>query len=205
MKKSNVFEIVIAFLLTFSGGFVDVYTLVYREGLFANMQTGNLVKFCIALVNGSFELMYFLPIISFCVGCVLATLLGKTKIHKLIVLPTLFVLYLIPGFLPKETIWNIACVCVLSFAGALQFELFRECLKISYTNTMCTNNMRLFSENIANWNKKAIFFLFIILSFAFGCVISALIGKVMNTYSVSVISSIYLLVLVFTLLTKKDN
>ena len=95
MKKSNILEYVIAFLFTFAGGFCDAYTLIYRRGLFANMQTGNLVKFCISLADGSFEPMYFLPIICFLLGCLIAILVNKKKSHNIILLIVMLALTIV--------------------------------------------------------------------------------------------------------------
>ena len=207
MKKSNILEYIIAFLFTFAGGFCDAYTLLYRRGLFANMQTGNLVKFCISLADGSFEPMYFLPIICFLLGCLIAILVNKKKSHNIVLLIVMLVLTIGCIFIPSTDTWNVACVCLLSVTGAIQFEAFHQCVKTTYTSTMCTNNMRLLMESTVEFasdkkNKRAFFFLGIILCFGLGAVISALIGKTINIYSISVVAGIYLAILVMLIVTK---
>ena len=54
----------IAYLLTMVGGFLDAYTYFERGGVFANAQTGNIVKLGIALSNGARDayLAYLMPI-----------------------------------------------------------------------------------------------------------------------------------------------
>ena len=210
MKKSNILEYVIAFLFTFAGGFCDAYTLLYRRGLFANMQTGNLVKFCISLADGSFEPMYFLPIICFLLGCLIAILVNKKKSHNIILLIVMLVLTISCIFIPNTDTWNVACVCLLSITGAIQFEAFHQCVKTTYTSTMCTNNMRLLMESTVEFasdkkNKRVFFFLGITLCFGLGAVISALIGKAINIYSISVVAGIYLAILIMLMVTRNKS
>ena len=208
MKKSSILEYVIAFLFTFAGGFCDAYTLIYRRGLFANMQTGNLVKFCISLADGSFEPMYFLPIICFLLGCLIAILVNKKKAHNIVLLIAMLALTIGSIFTPNTDTWNVACVCLLSVTGAIQFEAFHQCVKTTYTSTMCTNNMRLLMESTVEFasdkkNKRVFFFLGIILCFGLGAVISTLIGKAITTYSISIVAGIYLTILVMLLIIKQ--
>ena len=66
------------------GGFCDGYTYITRSGMFSYMQTGNLIKFCIALANGNFEIAYLIPIVVFCLGCVAAIFLNKVKYYTYI-------------------------------------------------------------------------------------------------------------------------
>ena len=68
MNKKNLVSLITALLLTFAGGFVDAYTFIYRGGVFATMQTGNLIKLFVNLTNGVFKLIYLLPIIVFLIG-----------------------------------------------------------------------------------------------------------------------------------------
>ena len=204
MKKESIVQIIVALLLTFCGGFCDTYTFVTRGGVFAFMQTGNLIKFCIALVNNqTFELMFFLPILFFVLGCILAALFHKCKYQYVFTLGVLFLSYLGCGFCPQNYEWNLVCVCILSIIGAMQFEAFRHCLNYYYTSTMCTNNMRLFSESLVERNKeKVLFYLSIILMFVVGCLVGVVTSKAMGIYSLCPFSSIYLIVLVAELIMK---
>lgn len=210
MKKSNILEYIIASLFTFAGGFCDAYTLIYRRGLFANMQTGNLVKFCISLADGSFEPMYFLPIICFLLGCLIAIIVNKKKSHNIILLIAMLALTIGCIFIPNTDTWNVACVCLLSVTGAIQFEAFHQCVKTTYTSTMCTNNMRLLMESTVEFasdkkNKRVFFFLGIILCFGLGAVISALIGKLITIYAISIVAGIYLAILIMLIVTRNKS
>ena len=60
----------VAALLSVTGGFLDAYTYVARDGVFANAQTGNFARLAISLANGDWLLVlrYLIPILSFIAG-----------------------------------------------------------------------------------------------------------------------------------------
>ena len=60
----------VAALLSITGGFLDAYTFVSRDGVFANAQTGNFARLAISLAEGSWEraLRYVIPILFFVIG-----------------------------------------------------------------------------------------------------------------------------------------
>lgn len=204
MNKRNIISIVSALLLTFAGGFTDAYTFIYRGGVFATMQTGNLIKFFISLTNGEFRLLFILPILFFILGCVIAALLRKSKYQSHIVLISLIVTYVVAGLCPKNDMWDIVCVSLISIVGAMQFEAFRVCLGHRYTSTMCTNNIRLFSVGIAEAKGKTILlYASILTTFIVGIVIGTLVGRPMTTHSIISITGIYLAVLLMFIFSKE--
>ena len=204
MNKRNIISLISALLLTFAGGFTDAYTFIYRGGVFSTMQTGNLIKFFISLTNGEFKLMFILPIAFFILGCVLAALLRKNKFQSHIVLSTLIIIYVIAGLCPKTEVWDIVSVSLLSIVGAMQFEAFRRCLGYRYTSTMCTNNIRLLSVNIAEGKGKVIaIYASIIATFIIGIVIGVFVGKGMEMYSLIPLTGIYLAVLLMFIISKE--
>ncbi len=207
MKKESFVHIVIAMLLTFCGGFCDAYTFITRGGVFASMQTGNLINLFVNLIDKqTFEWMFFLPIIFFILGCVITVLSQKWKHEYILTLVLLFASFLGCGFCPQNDGWNLVCVCILSVTGAMQFQAFRHCMDYYYTSTMCTNNMRLFSESIVERNKgKILFYLSVIIMFSIGCVVGVVLSKEMGIYSLCPFSSIYLIILIIEIMmrTKK--
>ena len=75
LKKIQMSEsIFVGVLLAFSGGLMDAYTYVFRGGVFANAQTGNLILLGINVFDGSFHnaLKYLFPVLSFTCGVLLA-------------------------------------------------------------------------------------------------------------------------------------
>lgn len=207
MKKESYIHIAVALLLTFCGGFCDVYTFLTRGGVFANMQTGNLIKFFISLINNqSFELLFIIPILCFMFGCIVAAFMQKWKYQYIVTLVLLFATFLGCGFCPQTYEWNLTCVSILSVTGAMQFQAFRHCMNYYYTSTMCTNNMRLFSESIAERNKgKILFYLSVILMFAAGCAVGVSMVKLVGIYSLCPISGIYLLILIIEIVMKNKQ
>ncbi len=207
INKKIHLELIIAFILSFCSGFCDGYTLLFRDGTFAYMQTGNLVKFIIFLVNGSFEFIYFMPIVLFMVGVLIATILNKNEDRSVIVLLLMSISFLGVGFLPNTNISNIICICILSIIGAMQYQTFRKCGEIYYSSTMCTNNMRLLIDGTAKDKnyKKTLFFLTILIMFSLGVLVSTLLGKVFDFYTISFLSLLSILLVVFELIIKKKN
>ena len=209
-KKEKIIEYFTAFTLTFIGGFTDAYTLIYRGGIFSNMQTGNLVKFVIGLSNLKFEIIYLIPIIVFILGIIFEVLISKNKDRSVLTLIILSIVFIVSGLLPDSFTFNLISVSLLSFTGAMQFQAFRKCTGIYYTSTMCTNNMRLLSEGIVNHfrdknDKKFIFFILIILMFSLGVLVSTLIGMLINLYTVIVLSVISLFLLVLKISNKEKK
>ena len=92
----------------------------------------------------------------------------------------------------------------MAFIGAILFDSFNECLNTTYTSIMCTNNMRLFSKSIIEKNyKKVLFFILIIISFSIGVLVSALLGKVFELYSISFLSIIVFISLFISIIKNK--
>ena len=61
-------------LLAFSGGFLDAYTFMTRDGTFANAETGNIVRVGIYAALGEYgkSLYYMIPVIAFAIGIFVA-------------------------------------------------------------------------------------------------------------------------------------
>ena len=69
----------VAALLSVTGGFLDAYTFVSRDGVFANAQTGNFARLAIGIANGSWEMAirYLIPIIFFIFGVSVAIWISR--------------------------------------------------------------------------------------------------------------------------------
>lgn len=70
-------------LLAISGGFMDAYSYMMRDHVFANAQTGNMLLFGVYLSEGKFPtaLHYFLPVLAFATGVRLQNMCGQ-NIHR---------------------------------------------------------------------------------------------------------------------------
>ena len=108
-------------LLAIAGGFLDAYTYLCRGGVFANAQTGNMVLFGIQLVSGEFlkALYYFLPILSFFVGIIVAEAIkhhfrDHPKFHwrQIVLLIEVFALVIV-AFIPQGQL-DMLCNIMIS-------------------------------------------------------------------------------------------
>ena len=75
-------SLVLAILLTISGGFMDAYSYMCRGEVFANAQTGNILLLGVSLASGKFSIAgrYLLPIISFAIGIATVDKIGRAHV-----------------------------------------------------------------------------------------------------------------------------
>lgn len=136
-------------LLAIVGGFLDAYTFVGRDGVFANAQTGNIVLVAAeaALGNWQQSLLNLPPILAFCAGVIIAESIKKTSTFPFIqdssqaVLILEIIVLTIIGFLPNS-IPNIFVTVAISFVSSLQISAFRKLVNSPYSTTMTTGNLR---------------------------------------------------------------
>ena len=142
-------------LLAFTGGFLDAYTYLCRGNVFATAQTGNLVLLGLNAAAGDWHrvLYYFIPILAFMLGTLLAELMKNRCSerlffeweHAVLLLEILFLLAI--GFVPN-TVPHILVNTTVSFVCSLQVHTFRTVVGAPYASTMCTGNMRSAMEHL---------------------------------------------------------
>ena len=140
----------VAALLSVTGGFLDAYTYVARDGVFANAQTGNFARLAISLANGDWlmVLRYLIPILSFVAGVSVAMWLCRhmsrfrTFSWQQFSLLLEILLLAAVSIIPSSKISNIAANIAVSFTCAVQAETFRKVLGTPFASTMCTGNLR---------------------------------------------------------------
>lgn len=151
-KASSGLEI--AILLTIAGGALDAYTFACRGGVFANAQTGNIIRLGIFLANHQYQecLVFLISIIAFGLGT-LCALLIQNNFHKIrkksarrVVLLMEIVIVLIVSRIPQDKIQNIIANTLVSFMAAMQMEAFKVFSGQAITTTVCTGNYRKFIE-----------------------------------------------------------
>jgi hypothetical protein len=88
------------------GGFLDAYTFVGYNGVFANARTGNVVLLGVDVQAGAWDeaLLHIPPILAFALGVALAHILAHPPVRKVVRRPTRWVL--------------IAEIAVLAVVGA---------------------------------------------------------------------------------------
>ena len=148
-------------LLALVGGFLDAYTYLSRDGVFANAQTGNMVLLGIRLSEGRFldALHYVFPILAFAAGVLLAEWIQSAykqshSFHwRQLVLMLELVLLVAIGFVPDGALNPYVNIAV-SFVCAMQVESFRTMHNLSYASTMCTGNLRSGTELLFHYIKS---------------------------------------------------
>lgn len=185
-------------LLSFVGGYLDTYTYICRDGVFANAQTGNIVLMGLRLTDGEFReaVHYLIPILSFVIGVIAVELIKwrfnddpKVHWHQLTLLVEMAILAAV-GFIPNSR--NDLANILVSLTCAMQVEGFRRLNGNAYATTMCTGNLRSGSESLFNFFKskdstelrKALSYFCIIGIFIIGAGFGAVITRVIGLKAV---------------------
>lgn len=199
------------------GGFLDAYTYIFRGGVFANAQTGNMVLMGIWVSKGNYIKagFYLIPISAFFLGIVVTEYL-KRRFSDLefvswqhITLGIEAVLLFIIGFLSKQVPDSVINVGV-SFVCSLQVNSFRRIMGSPYASTMCTGNLRSATEQLCLFlfDKKqdalanCEHYFIIIFSFCCGAAAGAVLTLLLKEKSVWICCALLMTVL-FTLMYSK--
>lgn len=158
VQKKQISEtFAIGTLLAVVGGYLDAYTFLCRDGVFANAQTGNMVLFGVRLASGDWTdaLRYVIPILFFAVGIVLAQSIKVrckpgSLFHwrQITVAIEIFALCCV-GFLGRE--FNLLSNLIVSLVCSIQVQSFRSINGNSYATTMCTGNLRSATEKLFDY------------------------------------------------------
>lgn len=215
MKSKNIQmseSLVIGLLLASVGGFLESYSFLSRDGVFANCQTGNLVLLAMYLVKGDWTrvLSYFIPIVSFVVGVFLTELTrsyaGNDKLHwRQYIILLEAVLLAAVGLIPSGE-RDIIATTLIAFSCSMQVEAFRKVKGSVYATTMCTGNLRsgtfqlfqYFTGKDTAGLKRAGNYFFVIAVFMAGAILGSLTTGIWGEKAIWI--SCLILVFVFVLL-----
>ncbi len=218
-KHNRTESIDIAILLSLVGGFLDIYTYLYRGEVFANAVTGNIVLFGLHLIsfNWLHSFGYFAAVAAYGLGVFVAdwichkqsVSLGISRFQK-VILVEIFVLFTIP-FIPFGGAWDQLVLIVVPFVCAMQVQTFRKVRHLPYASTMCTGNLRSGSEAFSRaifYKDKQLFsdamlYFFVITCFTLGATVGA-IGFNLLGPNLIVIAPIVLLYVVYLIHYKSD-
>jgi uncharacterized membrane protein YoaK (UPF0700 family) len=142
-----------AVMLTSANGFLDAYTYITRGGVFANVQTGNVILLAIELRNGHWGpvLAHLYPIVAFLVGVALSAHISSGRMERFVAHPLRWtmgiqaVAFAIVGFVPT-TVPSGYVTIPISFLAAMQFTLFRSIGDLTYIAVATTGNLMRFVE-----------------------------------------------------------
>ena len=177
-------SIELGIILALAGGFMDVYSYIGRDHVFANAQTGNILLVGVSISEGNWALAgrYFFPVVSFAVGIMLADLVHErfgSVIHWRQV--TVFfeaVILLGVSFIPGGD-FNLLANCLTSFACGMQVESFRKIHGHGIATTMCIGNLRNALQNVDDYIithkrgflENGLLYFGVIFTFVFGAVL----------------------------------
>ncbi|MGK2888004.1 MAG: YoaK family protein [Rhodococcus sp. (in: high G+C Gram-positive bacteria)] len=183
-------------LLAVVGGFLDAYTFMTRDGVFANAQTANVVLFGIDLVQGDWRsaLGYVPPLVAFTLGVFTAEAVSRPAVARIGRRPVRAVLVIeimvlaIVGFVPTS-VPNPVVTIAISFVAALQVTTFRVLVDQAFSTTMTTGNLRSLSQaafhRIADGDRaagaRALNFGFVIAGFLCGAILGSQMVRVLDT------------------------
>jgi uncharacterized membrane protein YoaK (UPF0700 family) len=142
-----------ALLLTLANGFLDAHTYLARGGVFANVQTANVIFFAI---DGSERkwaaaLAHLWPLLAFIAGVTLASHIKSGRIERIVPHPLRWtmaiqaVVLAIIGYVPASVPHSYVTVPI-SFLAAMQIGLFRNIGELVYLPVATTGNLMRFVE-----------------------------------------------------------
>jgi uncharacterized membrane protein YoaK (UPF0700 family) len=143
-----------ALLLTLTNGFMDAHTFYVRGGVFANVQTGNVIFFAIDASERKVEaaMAHVYPIVAFIVGILVAAHIKSGRAERAVTHPLRWamgvqvVALVAIGFVPVTVPHNYVTVPI-AFLAALQMGLFRNIGDLAYLPVATTGNLMRFVES----------------------------------------------------------
>lgn len=206
-----------AIFLSMSGGLQDAYTYLFRGGVFANAQTGNIVLLSVNLLNGNTgqAVRYLIPVFFFALGVLAAELIRSRfqrwqRFHwrQLVILGEMALLFAV-GLLPQQL--NALANALVSFSCAMQVQAFRKVDGFAFASTMCIGNLRSGMESLCTWFKakkqadrqKAGRYFSVILLFALGAGAGGVTVAYLGQYTIWL--SCLLLAVCFCLMFMKED
>ncbi len=142
-----------ACILSLAGGFLDIYSYLFRGEVFANAVTGNMVFCGLHAANGEWHvcIKYMVAIIAYACGVLVAEFLHhkvscahKIGWHQSVLFLEICCLTPII-FIPKGDL-DYLVNALIAFVCAMQVETFRRVHGLPFASTMCTGNLRSSAE-----------------------------------------------------------
>lgn len=143
-----------ALLLTLANGFLDAHTYIARGGVFANVQTANVIFFAIDSSERKWAaaLAHVWPLLAFIAGMALASHIKSGRVEHIVphalrwTMAVQAVALGIIGFVPASVPHSYVTVPI-SFLAAMQIGLFRNIGDLAYLPVATTGNMMRFMES----------------------------------------------------------
>ena len=143
-----------ALLLTLANGFLDAHTYLARGGVFANVQTANVIFSAIDVSERKLAaaLAHVWPLLAFIAGMLLASHIKSGRMERIVphslrwTMGVQAVVLAIIGFVPASVAHTYVTVPI-SFLAAVQIGLFRNVGDLAYLPVATTGNLMRFMES----------------------------------------------------------
>jgi uncharacterized membrane protein YoaK (UPF0700 family) len=143
-----------ALLLTLANGFMDAHTYICRGGVFANVQTANVIFGAIDSADRKFSaaLAHLWPILAFVAGVALSSAIKSGRVERFVAHPLRWTMAVqavalaVIGFVPAAVPHAYVTVPI-SFLAAMQIGLFRNVGDLTYLPVATTGNLMRFVES----------------------------------------------------------
>ena len=196
-------SLIMGMLLALVGGYLDAYTYITRDGVFATAQTGNTVLFAVRAASPEYDgaLQNVPPFLAFIAGVLVAEHM-KDRLDKYLraVLALECVILFIVGWLPGS-VPNMIITISVAFVSSLQIGTFNKLGKWSYNSTITTGNLRIatsasyeaFVNHDPEAKRKFKGFAAIILSFIAGALLGTFFSASLEYKAIWIASGIILI------------
>src|SRR3984893_1981729 len=142
-----------ALLLTLANGFLDAHTYLVRGGVFATVQTANVIFFAIDTSERKFTAAraHVWPLLAFIAGVTLASHIKPGRVERTVPRPLVWTMAIqgvalaVIGFVPASVPHSYVTVPI-SFLAAMQIGLFRNIGDLVYLPVATTGNLMRFVE-----------------------------------------------------------
>ena len=188
-----------ALLLTLANGFLDAHTYIARGGVFANVQTANVIFGAIdtSKREWTLALAHLWPLLAFIAGVALASHIKSGRVERVVPRPLLWtmaiqaVVLAIIGFVPASVPHSYVTVPI-SFLAAVQIGLFRNIGDLVYLPVATTGNLMRFVEagydgfveKRAESRRACGVYGALILAFACGALIGAIASRAWGVHAI---------------------
>jgi uncharacterized membrane protein YoaK (UPF0700 family) len=201
----------VGLLLAGVGGFLDAYTFVGYNGVFANAQTGNIVLLGVDAQAGHWRgaLLHIPPIVAFVLGVGLAQILAQPAVRRVVRRPTRWVLIaeiVVLAAVGATSGWIAGRVApgAIAFVAAAQVATFRSLDGVEYASTLSTGNLRALVTNSFQWRTghdpaarhRAALLASIVAAFAFGAGVGGLCTRLIHQPAAWIAAAALMIVLV---------
>jgi uncharacterized membrane protein YoaK (UPF0700 family) len=188
-----------ALLLTLANGFLDAHTYIARGGVFANVQTANVIFGAIDTSKREWvlALAHLWPLLAFIAGVGLASFIKAGRVERIVPKPLRWTMAVqavalaIIGFVPASVPHSYVTVPI-SFLAAMQIGLFRNIGELVYLPVATTGNLMRFVEagydgfveKHAESRRAFGVYGSLILAFAVGALIGAIASRAWGVHAI---------------------